>query len=399
MSAPSDAWRAIADAVGPSIDAEDARRDRAARVWWSCVLEPGDRVGGALIRARGAAEAEAIVRRQVAPLELAPIAGVSAAEARAALARWRPRVDAGTVTDAVDRARRHRVVVVIPGDAAWPVMLDDLGDHAPPCLWVRGDASRLVAPVPAVALVGARAATSYGEHVASELAAGLAQSGVAVVSGAAYGIDGAAHRAALASGGLTFAYLAGGCDRPYPTGHSDLLERIAASGAVISEVPCGAAPTKWRFLQRNRLIAAATDATIVIEAGLRSGSLNTAGHAAALGRPLGAVPGPVTSAASAGTHRLLRDFDAVCITGAADARELVGMGDEEASPTAAGGGGGSSAERTRVLDALSERTAWGTSAVATRAGMALDEVEAVLGTLLLEGRVEPSGEGWRRRRG
>jgi DNA processing protein len=246
--------------------------------------------------------------------------------------------------------------------------------------------------------VGARAATSYGEHVASELAAGLAQSEVTVVSGAAYGIDGAAHRAALASDGRTFAYLAGGCDRSYPTGHSDLLERIAASGAVISEVPCGAAPTKWRFLQRNRLIAAATDATIVVEAGLRSGSLNTAGHAAALGRPLGAVPGPVTSAASAGTHRLLREFDAVCITGAADARELVGLAGE-GEPRGTGGATGGSAERTRVLDALSERTSWGTSAIAARAGMARDEVEAVLGTLMLEGRVEPSGEGWRRRRG
>jgi DNA processing protein len=395
MSVRDETWQSIAEAVGPRTDGEDARQDRAARVWWSCVIEPGDRIGGALIRARGAVEAAEIVRREPAPAELAQLIDVSPAEARAALARWSPRIVHGAGTDAVDRARRHRVVVIVPGDAAWPVQLHDLGDHAPPCLWVRGDVGRLRAAAPAVALVGARAATSYGEHVAGELAAGLAQSGTTVVSGAAYGIDGAAHRAALSSGGTTFAYLAGGCDRSYPTGHSDLLDRIAVGGAVLSEVPCGAAPTKWRFLQRNRLIAAATDATVVVEAGLRSGSLNTAGHAAALGRPLGAVPGPVTSAASAGTHRLLREFDAVCITGAPDIRELLG-GEAESDPRAPTAG---DADRTRVLDALSERTAWPTSAVAARTGMALGEVEAVLGTLLLEGRVEPAGDGWRRRRG
>lgn len=252
MSTSHTAWQDIADAIGPSADSEDARRDRAARVWWSCVLEPGDRVGGALIHARGAAEAEAIVRRRPAPHELADVAGVTVPEARAALARWRPRVDADAIRDAVERAGRHRVVVVAPGDRAWPVALDDLGDHAPPCLWVRGDTARLIVPGPAIALVGARAATSYGEHVAGELAAGLAHAGVAVVSGAAYGIDGAAHRAALSAGGATFAYLAGGCDRSYPTGHSDLLDRIADAGAVISEVPCGAAPTKWRFLQQKQ---------------------------------------------------------------------------------------------------------------------------------------------------
>jgi DNA processing protein len=352
-------------------------------------------VGGAVIRSRGAAEAQELVRGVPSDAELARIAGVSPAEARAALARWRPRVDGEPIAEAVVRAERTGVVVVVPTDSAWPSSVADLGDHAPPCLWVRGDPAHLAASRAAVALVGARAATSYGEHVAQELAAGLAQSGATVVSGAAYGIDGAAHRGALAAGGTTLAYLAGGCDRSYPSGHADLLDRIAATGAVLSEVPCGAAPTKWRFLQRNRLIAAATDATIVVEAGLRSGSLNTAGHAAALGRPLGAVPGPVTSAASAGTHRLLREFDAVCITGADDARELAGI-DADAQPRDAGG---ADAARTRVLDALSERTAWTTEAVAARAGMSVEDVQATLGALLLEGRAEPAGDGWRRRRG
>lgn len=384
-----------AEVLGSDRDDDGARRDRAARVWWSCVLEPGDRVGGALIRARGAATAAEIAGRAPDPNELAVIAGVSPSEARAALARWAPRVVGDPTRDALDRARRNDVSIVVPGDPAWPRLLEDLGDHAPPCLWVRGRLDRTTLVAPSIAVVGARAATSYGEHVAGELAAGVSSAGITVVSGAAYGIDGAAHRAALAVGGTTVAYLAGGCDRSYPRGHTELLDRIAATGAVVSEVPCGAAPTKWRFLQRNRLIAASTDATIVVEAGLRSGSLNTAGHAAALGRPLGAVPGPVTSPASAGTHRLLREFDAVCVTSAADARELVGV-DDDADCAGVNAEKGA-AERTRVLDALSERTSWPPAALAARAGMAVGEVEAILGTLMLEGQAEPSGDGWRRR--
>jgi DNA processing protein len=214
---------------------------------------------------------------------------------------------------------------------------------------------------------------------------------VNIVSGAAYGIDGMAHRGALAAGGVTTAWLAGGVERAYPAGHRDLLERIvAAGGAVVSEVPCGSAPTKWRFLSRNRLIAAAADATVVVEAGWRSGSLNTASHAATLGRPLGAVPGPVTSAASAGCHRLLREFDGVCVTGSDDIRELLGMDrpgvlfDE-----------GRTDDHTRVCDALSTRVDRSAADIARRAGMATDEATAVLGLLELEGRVTRGARGWR----
>jgi len=383
----------IAAALGRGPEPSEEGRDRAARVAWSCLIEPGDRIAGALVRARGAAEAWEIAAREPRPAELGALAGVDPSEARAALERWRPRRSGGAIDDAVRRARRNDVTVVTPHDALWPTALDDLGDHAPLCLWARGDVSRLGIPSPSVAVVGARAATSYGEHVAAELAAGLAHVGIAVVSGAAYGIDGAAHRASLAAGGTTFAFLAGGCDRSYPSGHADLLDRIAAAGVVVSEVPCGAAPTKWRFLQRNRLIAAVSGATVVVEAGLRSGSLNTAGHAAALGRPIGAVPGPVTSAASAGTHRLLREFDAVCVTNVAEVRELVGDGSD--APRLAPDG--ASSDRTRVLDALSERADRSVDRIAAQSGMSVPDVEAVLGGLLLEGRVEPTGEGWRRR--
>ncbi|GAA1691666.1 hypothetical protein GCM10009808_05820 [Microbacterium sediminicola] len=245
-----------------------------------------------------------------------------------------------------------------------------------------------------VSIVGARAATEYGEHVAGQLASGLGGHGVAVVSGAAYGIDGAAHRGALAAGGMTIALLAGGVDRPYPSGHSDLIERICAGGAVMSEVPPGTAPTKWRFLARNRMIAALGQATVVVEAGWRSGSLNTAHHAATLGRPLGAVPGPVTSAASAGCHRLLRELDAICVTSADDARELIGWC---AGPGAAAPGDGDRVgDESRVLDALSTRAPRSVEELARRSGMSISEVRSSLGLLALDGRALAEGSGWRR---
>lgn len=190
--------------------------------------------------------------------------------------------------------------VLIPGDPEWPMRLGDLGTHAPFALYVQGNAAVLGNDAPKTVVTEGRAATGYGEQVCMEISAGLTDRGHTILSGAAYGIDGMAHRATLASGGNTTAVLAGGLDRYYPSGHDALLQRVAETGAIVTEMPLRAAPTKWRFLQRSGLIAVLTRATVVLEAGWRSGSLNTAGHAAALGRPLGAVPGPVTSAASAG---------------------------------------------------------------------------------------------------
>nr|WP_243845495.1 DNA-processing protein DprA [Microbacterium halimionae] len=299
------------------------------------------------------------------------------------------------VDDAFARAARANVRLITPDHESWPRSLTDLGDHAPRCLWFRGNASVFSRYSAHVAIVGARAATGYGEHVASEFAAELAARGVVIVSGAAYGIDGFAHRAALAAGGTSIAVLAGGADRPYPSGHARLIDSIATKGVVCSEVPCGSAPTKWRFLQRNRVIAALADATVVVEAGWRSGSLNTAGHAAALSRPLGAVPGPVTSAASAGCHRLLREFDARCITGVDDVVELLGLDsaqtlfDSESDDTAA-----RTNERTRVTDALSTRSARNIDDIARRSGMSNTEVQQVLGILQLEEKVRRVEGGW-----
>ena len=383
MSVPESEIAALIRSVTPdrSLD-RDEIADRYARARWSAIAEPGDADAGRLIAALG-------VQQALAWLD----AGVGSARADASLAdaleRWGPRLRQIDTPLHLRQAARFGARLVVPGDPEWPTGLDDLGLHAPSALWVRGDPDLLGRLDRSIAIVGARAATGYGEHVTVDVASGLVDRGFAIVSGAAFGIDGAAHRAALAGGGATVAFLAGGVDRLYPSAHETLLTRIVDRGAVVSEVPCGTAPTKWRFLQRNRLIAAASRATVVVEAGWRSGSLNTAGHAAQLGRPLGAVPGPVTSSASAGCHRLIREYDAVCVTTAQEMAELV-------DPAAATRphSGEASPERTRVLDALT-RTGRDLTRIAAISGMSLDAVRAELGMLELDGLATEGPAGWR----
>jgi len=252
-----------------------------------------------------------------------------------------------------------------------------------------------------VAVVGARACTSYGEHVTAAMSAGLADAGWTVVSGGAYGIDAVAHRAALAAGGTTVAFLAGGVDRLYPAGNATLLAAIQESGgSLVSEVPPGSVPSKVRFLQRNRLIAAASRATVVVEAAWRSGALSTATHAAGLLRPVGAVPGPVTSAASAGCHRLLRDGCAVCVTDAAEALELVGAFGRDLAPdrpTPDRPGDGLDIDLRRMLDALPVRRPAPVESIARSACLTVSEVRSGLGRLELAGLAEQDGGRWRQK--
>lgn len=301
------------------------RTDLEARAAWSLLTEPGDQIAGRFTQAIGHEDALAALDHNNATTLLLELgAADTAADARSAVDRWRPRRRAGDVDHLLGRAEKLGIQLVDPSDVPG---VRDLHENAPHVLWVRGDVDALHRELPfKIAVIGARAATGYGDHVAQEIVTDLTHRGITIVSGAAYGIDGTAHNAALAAGGSTIAWLAGGIDRPYPAGHTDLIGRIATSPAcaVVSEVPIGATPTKWRFLNRNRLIAATTTATVVIEAGWRSGSISTADHAVTLHRSLGAVPGPVTSPSSAGCHRLIRDHGAQLITGADDAYELLG---------------------------------------------------------------------------
>ncbi len=295
-----------------------AKDERTARVALAAMLEPDDLVTGRLVAAVGAVEAV----RLAAGTGVFP-KKVDAVEGELWRKKVAPRLDAHTVARALSETDRLGLRIIVPGESDWPGGLNDLGDRAPAALWVRGAGSFLTAPLhDRVTITGARAATGYGEHVAVELASDLASTERIVVAGRAYGIDRAAHSAALAAGGQTIAVLTGGLDRLYPAGNHELLERIGDVGLLVSEMAPGAAPTKWRFLARNRILGAISGATVIVEAGYRSGSLNVAARAAQIGRPVGAVPGPVTSAASSGTHRLLREGIASIITDAGDVNTL-----------------------------------------------------------------------------
>ncbi|MFF7855763.1 DNA-processing protein DprA [Streptomyces sp. NPDC007904] len=361
--------------------------DCLARILLTRVLEPGDGIGGRWVREHGAA---ALVRRLRDGRE--PLPGVGGKRWTGLLARAEradPRRDLAVARDAGVRFVR-------PGDAEWPRQLDDLGDARPLGLWVRGGADLRMWALRSVAVVGARACTEYGAHVAATLSAGLAERGWVVVSGGAYGVDGAAHRGALGSGGATVAVLACGVDQPYPRGHTALISRIAEQGLVIGELPPGEHPTPSRFVLRNRVIAALTRGTVVVEAAHRSGSLVTARAARRLGRHVMGVPGPVTSGLSAGVHELLRQ-EAVLVTDAAEVVELVGdMG--ELAPERRGpvlprdllepGG-------RQVLAALPARGAARADDIARGAQTTRDDAVARLYELRALGYVERHGDGWK----
>ena len=296
--------------------------ERTARIALAMVAEPDDAFTGRLVARRGAIETLRLLGTED------PIRGVDAAETALWRQRLLPRLDANAIGRMLGESDHLGLRTLVPSDGDWPKGLSVLRERTPLVLWVKGDPGilREARLREVVTFAGARAATSYGEDVVRTLAQDIAREGGLSVSGGAYGIDGAAHRAALASGGRTVAILAGGLDRLYPSGHRELLERVGREGLLVSELPPGSAPTRWRFLARNRLLAAVSTATVVVEAGYRSGSLHVAAQAAGLGRPVGAVPGPVTSAASAGCHRLLREGTARIVTDTADLRALTAPG-------------------------------------------------------------------------
>jgi len=305
----------------------------------------------------------------------------------------------------LEQAARRGIRFVIPSDAEWPTQLDDLARTSgvnqmvgrPFGLWVRGPA-RLDELARCVAIVGSRSSTSYGETAAGEIAAGVSRDGRAVVSGAAFGIDQAAHRGALALGGPSVAVLACGVDRAYPASHRDLIEHMAAHGAVVSELPPGCAPMRMRFLARNRLIAALGCGTVLIEAAIRSGALNTAAWTESLSRPLMGLPGPITSAQSQGVHHWIRSGAATLVTGPEDVLEVVGdVGEHtrEEPREAPRPRDRLSSRHRQVLEAVPLRRPADLESIAATAGIDLVDTQSALRHLRRCGLAVHTEAGWR----
>lgn len=293
--------------------ADYATDEGTARVILSMIAEPANVTVGRLLRQEGGIET-------LRALETTdPISGARPEEAAILHNRVQEVISRPDFDDALRDALDGSYQPLIPGDPHWPAPVDDLGDRAPYVLWTRGATSFLAGSShDRLTITGARASTSYGNQAASELAQGASLAELIVVSGGAYGIDGAAHRAALSVGGSTIAVMAGGPDHLYPRGHADMLEQIADTGLLVSELPPRSTPTRQRFAARGRLLAALSSSTVIVEAGARSGALDVAREARALGRGVGAVPGPATSATSTGTHMLIREGTATLITGPHD---------------------------------------------------------------------------------
>jgi DNA processing protein len=298
----------------------------------------------------------------------------------------------------VARAGATGAVLVPRGHPDWPSQLDDLGPGRPYALWVRGSEPLRPALLRSAAIVGSRSASAYGLRVAADLGAELAERGWTVVSGAALGIDGAAHRGALAAGGPTVAVVAGGLDVPYPIAHARLLDEIAEAGVVLGESGFGTAPQRHRFLTRNRVIAALTRGTVVVEAAVRSGARTTARCAEELGRVLMAVPGPVTSVVSAGSNELLRSRQAVAVTRAEEVIEDLGRIGADLAPARQGEvrpHDTLSQRQASVIETLPARRPLPAGEVARRCGLEPAEASAELGQLALLGMVERIDGGWR----
>ncbi len=398
--------------------------DRYARVVLSILTDPGDEVLAALLRSVPPCEVVSLVMSQCA--DPAPVLLRASADGRAdggeddAGSRGedgRGLVGKAAARRAIERWRKRRAEVppparlplwedagfriVCPGEAEWPTQLDDLGAARPVVLWLRGPADLRFSCLRSVSVVGSRAATAYGSHVATELSAELAGLGWTVISGGAFGIDACAHRGALAVEGSTVAVLGSGLAFGYPRSNADLFAAIACNGVLVSECPPDRSPTRPGFLVRNRVIAALSRGTLVVEAAMRSGAINTARHARELNRPVMAVPGPITSEQSAGCHELIRESGAACVTGARDVLELIApLG--EAGPARphdpAVPAEGLDPVTASVWRAVAQRTGRGPATIATIAGVDLDTALRCLGLLAAAGYVQRCDQGWRARK-
>lgn len=349
-------------------DEQSQHRARRARIALSLLAEPGDPEVGLSVQRWGAEQAWQRLRAEKSGAR-------------------EPAADA--VDEQLRRAGALGARCVIPGDPQWPSQLDDLGVGTPLLLWVRGAEVR-TALLRSVAIVGARACTRYGREQAETLASDLALRGWAVVSGGAFGIDAAAHVGAMAVGGVTVAVSAAGVDQVYPRAHDRLFSRVIERGAVISEYPLGSAPLRHRFLARNRLIAALTRGTVLVEAAQRSGARGTAAAAATLNRHVMAFPGPVTSDMSTGCHQLIRSSEAVLVSHAGEVIELLSPLAGEIDGTAESG-----VDHTReVLKLLAAKGPLRESAMAAALAVTPDEVTARLSAMEGQGILLRDQRGW-----
>lgn len=372
-------------------------RPRLARVALSRLVEPGHREVSELVASVGPEAALRDVRSGRISTRLRN-------QVSARLEAGDPEAQAAAD---LERCARLGGRLVTPEDPEWPSALDDLVQicapddphvYPPLCLWVRGPHDLGEVCNRAVAIVGTRAPTQYGTHMATELAYGLADRRWTVVSGGAYGIDAAAHRGALAAGGVTVVVLACGVDVAYPVGHVGLFDRVAEEGLLISEWPPGMRPQRHRFLVRNRVIAALAAGTVVVEAAQRSGAKATARRAAELDRTLMAVPGPATSALSTGPHQLIRELRAHLVTSVADVLDEVGrlgealeLSDVDDQDWLDGLG----KETALVLDAMPLRRSVTVNAVAAGAGLSAGQVRRILPELQLRGLIGEDDSGYR----
>ena len=410
---------------------EVSGEERLARAALTYVAEPGDPVMGALLRSCAPAEIVTALIQGRAPVAAAGPAAPPGPDRDLrpgldwdglpgldrglvpgldrhglpgldrALARWAGRLGEAPAEADLDTWRRAGIRLACPGDPEWPGQLDVLGDARPWGLWVRCSGDLRYACLRSVSVVGTRSVSAYGSHVCTEMAATLAEQGWTVVSGGAFGIDGCAHRMAMMAGGVTVAVLACGVDRDYPPGHHGLFRDVRVKGVTVSEWPPGRRPTRPGFLVRNRVIAALSRGTVVVEAARRSGALSTARHARDQGRPLMAVPGPVTSPLSAGCHDIIRDWGAVCVTGAQDVITQLSFSVDEKAGQPRGPVLPHDAldpVSRSVLEAAPARTGWGPARIAVAAGVDFDTVMRCLGQLAAGGFVERCRQGWRVRR-
>lgn len=356
---------------------------RAAWLALAHAAEPADTAVARLVDRHGPVEAADRIRRGMSGLR----------HQQGLLARLRSQQP----ESADERAGRIGARIITRGEPEWPTQVDALEPLTPFALWIMGAADLRLLALRSVSIVGARTCTMYGVETARSWAAELASLGWTVISGAARGIDAAAHQGALAAEGVTVAVVAGGVDVPYPRAHAPLLTAIADQGLVVSEVPLGENVRRQRFLSRNRVIAALSRATVVVEAAERSGTTATARAAYAMARPVLAVPGPVTSLASRGCHRMIQTGEAQLAAAFDDVLAAVDLeaGLQRGGPDDDDSMGQPDLIASRVRDAIPARGGITSEGIVCATGLSEQDVSPALTRLVDDGLLEYGHEGWR----